>query len=249
MNQDFDINSSSNASKHPFFEVPRFGQVLVVICAGGFLVLCSIYVSQFGFSFSDSRDHWGQFGDFIGGVLNPIIATGALVGVWYSVGLQQRELKATREELLKSRLAVQKQLDENFLFSIINQIRVLEVNFELVAPEFTNEANRSGQSAIRELVSNIPPDRDDEYHWGFFIANHETNGSLNALGNAWQALIKTIDTRWPDQNEGDAYFELSLSLLTSGSFDLIMYWAMHTPGAGSAYLGQRYLGYIDRRGK
>lgn len=50
---------------------------------------------------SDSA-YWGQFGDFVGGFLNPLIAFSALYWLTRSVKLQKTELKETRKALEES---------------------------------------------------------------------------------------------------------------------------------------------------
>ena len=49
-----------------------------------------------------SAQTWGTFGDFIGGILNPIFALFAFYWLTYSVRLQIKELKDTRIELQKA---------------------------------------------------------------------------------------------------------------------------------------------------
>lgn len=56
---------------------------------------------------SESLEQWGTFGDFFGGILNPIFALFAFYWLTYSVRLQIKELKETREELSKAALAQQ----------------------------------------------------------------------------------------------------------------------------------------------
>ncbi|OTG92706.1 hypothetical protein B9T24_15175 [Acinetobacter sp. ANC 4654] len=51
---------------------------------------------------SPSAQSWGTFGDFIGGILNPIFALFAFYWLTYSVRLQIKELKDTRTELQKA---------------------------------------------------------------------------------------------------------------------------------------------------
>jgi hypothetical protein len=46
--------------------------------------------------------HWGQFGDFVGGILNPLIAFSALFWLTRSVKLQKTELQETRKALEES---------------------------------------------------------------------------------------------------------------------------------------------------
>jgi hypothetical protein len=62
---------------------------------------------------SQDPNDWGVFGDYIGGLLNPVVATFALILLWISVGIQRKELKATREAL-----------DEN----VIEQRNILKTN-------------------------------------------------------------------------------------------------------------------------
>jgi hypothetical protein len=61
------------------------------------LVLCAFaYFINFGlvmkYPVSPNQNDWGTFGDFLGGVLNPIYAFLAFIGVIYTVLLQKRQL-------------------------------------------------------------------------------------------------------------------------------------------------------------
>lgn len=42
---------------------------------------------------------WGAFGDYLGGTLNPIFAFASFIALLYTINLQSKELKASREEL------------------------------------------------------------------------------------------------------------------------------------------------------
>lgn len=55
--------------------------------------------------------HWGTFGDFIGGILNPTFALLAFYWLTYSVRLQIKELRETKEELRKAATAQQSTAD------------------------------------------------------------------------------------------------------------------------------------------
>jgi hypothetical protein len=48
---------------------------------------------------------WGLFGDYFGGMLNPVIALAALMALFSSIRIQQKELKDTREQLAESTVA------------------------------------------------------------------------------------------------------------------------------------------------
>ena len=50
-----------------------------------------------------TADAWGEFGDFVGGVMNPLVAACALYWLTMSVRLQKQELAAARAELQLTR--------------------------------------------------------------------------------------------------------------------------------------------------
>lgn len=75
----------------------RFVKYLIVI-----IVLSYIAFSSNELSLSTTLQTWGTFGDFFGGILNPIFALFAFYWLTYSVRLQIKELKETRQELEKA---------------------------------------------------------------------------------------------------------------------------------------------------
>jgi hypothetical protein len=84
------------------------------------------YVVNFGTTTSKDQDVWGQFGDFVGGLANPLIALFALLMLIRGIRLQREELAETRNELVESRAVadgqravMQRQLFESQFFSAI----------------------------------------------------------------------------------------------------------------------------------
>ncbi len=79
------------------------------------IVTLSSYLGWFYFlqeqSVSSDTQIWGAFGDFIGGILNPIIAFSAFYWLTVSVLVQKKELEETRKALTESS-AAQKALVE-----------------------------------------------------------------------------------------------------------------------------------------
>ncbi|MCG8092939.1 MAG: hypothetical protein JAZ17_04795 [Candidatus Thiodiazotropha endolucinida] len=57
---------------------------------------------------------WGAFGDFIGGILNPLIAYSAFYWLTVSVLVQKRELQETKQALVDSSKAQQEQAKSAF---------------------------------------------------------------------------------------------------------------------------------------
>lgn len=57
------------------------------------VVVVAMYVSTFGTSRSFEHETWGTFGDYFGGILNPVFAFCAFLGVLWSLDMQTKQLK------------------------------------------------------------------------------------------------------------------------------------------------------------
>lgn len=84
---------------------------------------------------------FGTWGDFVGGLLNPLLTFLTVIGLLFTIHLQQRELRLTRKELAKSsnaleaqNLTTKQQRFENTLFSMIEMLNQI-VNAMDVEPE------------------------------------------------------------------------------------------------------------------
>ena len=60
---------------------------------------------------SNDPSRWGQFGDYVGGALNPIFSFFALIALLLTIVLQSEELSASRQELKHSVQALQDSKD------------------------------------------------------------------------------------------------------------------------------------------
>lgn len=102
------------------------------------------YVANFGTAWSPSREAWGQFGDFFGGLLNPLFAMLAFFAVLYNVHLQAEQIAVAREEFHESARTTQAQIDalkeqrhREELLSVIGElVRAIESLYnEVVSPQ------------------------------------------------------------------------------------------------------------------
>lgn len=84
--------------------------VSTFLCFGAVLILgvFLFYVINFSGALSTSQEKWGQFGDYFGGVLNPILSFCALLGLLFTLQSQQRESDKAearhREQIFDTRL-------------------------------------------------------------------------------------------------------------------------------------------------
>ncbi|MBX3627989.1 MAG: hypothetical protein KF892_23470 [Rhizobacter sp.] len=86
------------------------------------LATYSLYFYKFGrgadwLTLSRDQELWGAFGDFVGGILNPIFSFLAFLGVALTIGLQSRQLSMVRsqsgiEELQRLAAGLSARVDE-----------------------------------------------------------------------------------------------------------------------------------------
>lgn len=72
---------------------------IFVIALLGFLLAVFIYTDYFGPAVSSEQEVWGQFGDFVGGTLNPFFSFLSLVLFVISLMHQRLELKEARAQM------------------------------------------------------------------------------------------------------------------------------------------------------
>lgn len=108
------------------------------------LALCSYllhkYVEIFDGPFSNDQDTWGQFGDLVGGLLNPSLSFYALIAALSALAYQMRESKKARENALY-------QIFESTFF------KLLEIHTKKL--ELIRYGSDEGPGAFSSMVSNF----------------------------------------------------------------------------------------------
>jgi len=109
--------------RHPFVVV-IFIIILIVI---GFYYVNFQYLPErnevwwpFFQYLSEKNEDWGTFGDYVGGILNPVIASFAFYLIAKTYELQKRELEATRSLLEVSTNAQKDQIKLAALTALLN---------------------------------------------------------------------------------------------------------------------------------
>lgn len=88
--------------------------ILVIFGAVLFFIVIGSYVFfRFGYSISDDNTDWGQFGDYIGGVLNPIFGFLTFLGLLLTIVLQAKELEDARNAAFNANKTANKTFSES----------------------------------------------------------------------------------------------------------------------------------------
>lgn len=117
------------------------------ILVGIITLALSAYILCFrGLPFGD-ESAWGQFGDYMGGVMNPLIAFGAFYWLATSVLLQKTELAETRKALVATQEAQQQHADTALLTA---RIQSINIRMTLVSNEL--KYHREKQEVLQRIL-------------------------------------------------------------------------------------------------
>ena len=108
----------------------------ILVFAGSVTLIVFVsYFMHFNNGFSPKQEEWGLFGDFIGGILNPILSFMALISLLLTVVLQSKQLELSRQELSATRIELERSAtaQEQTQKAQIKQARALEVSSRISA--------------------------------------------------------------------------------------------------------------------
>lgn len=148
------------ASEENFSEELLRRGIKAFVLAGVFALLTfAIYVVNFGSSLSSDRDDWGVFGDYLGGVLNPVIGLVTVFLVLINVRLQRQELKNSLVEMRNSNEALKEQNAsielqnfQNTFFNWLNSYNNIASNIEVTVD--SGHPTYKGYRALSHLYKN-----------------------------------------------------------------------------------------------
>ncbi|MCR8649122.1 hypothetical protein [Leptospira interrogans] len=103
--------------KNPYF-------LAITITLSCIFLPIGVYIYNFsdGKGFSKNQEIWGTFGDFYGGVLNPIFSCFAFLAVLWTLKSQKDEFEIVRREAKESRRESQIQGFESIFFSYLKNL-------------------------------------------------------------------------------------------------------------------------------
>jgi len=113
----------SNMKNTEKYKLPLLIKTIILTAFLIVLAVISVYIIQFGdFGNFGNQEKFGLFGDYIGGLTNPILTFLTVVLLIWSVQIQVKELNATREELEETRKVHSQQFSLNKEESIRKQL-------------------------------------------------------------------------------------------------------------------------------
>jgi hypothetical protein len=121
---------------------------------GAWLFLFRLYEENFGSALSGNQAVWGAFGEYIGGLLTPVLGTFTLVGVLYIAHLQRDMVAETRRAQRNQKRHYRRRNFERVFFRMLDAIdaRVLQTSITV----------RTGELQQPVTAAGIPPRYPDQ---------------------------------------------------------------------------------------
>ncbi|MBW3532980.1 putative phage abortive infection protein [Shewanella sp. NKUCC06_TVS] len=128
----------------------------IIISIAIIILICSLaplaYYFNFGhLSISDKPENWGVFGDYIGGILNPILSFSAFIGVLITVLLQKSQLQQTQSQLTMTKEELELTRAELKRSADAQAQQIESVNIQNFEATFFNLLNRF-ESQIAHII-------------------------------------------------------------------------------------------------
>jgi hypothetical protein len=188
------------------------------------LVVVIVFAVRFallGFTeLSDSVDEWGQFGDYVGGLMNPAVALLALLLVAHGVRVQMRTMEQMR-------------FDTQFtgLMAVLATVKQHTASQAMLA------------DAARYIVDALTPEPEKR------LTDKAVLSGLSRSSAAWEGILgvirslgSLIDSHVPEADR-DRYFEIIRGLVTND--EAIIYLSLLEVGSPSAAAHATLIGRLD----
>lgn len=173
--------------------------ILIPIVVTMAAIIAAAYISnffpQYGAQLSGDTAVWGQFGDYIGGTLNPILSFTSVVLLIRSLTLQNEANEALKNELKNSERTENFRTFSTLFFNMLESQRAIFSNFKVTDVSATSPLIISGTAAVIFIEQRIEELRDagaDDAKISEFLDDIDTDDQIFGILRAFYITVKTI---------------------------------------------------------
>lgn len=170
-----------------------------------FLVVVAYVVRFFGvlgYPLADKADVWGQFGDYLGGSLNPLLSFITILLLIKSMNLQKQENADLREEVNENRRTEKLRSFSVLFFNMIASQKALLDSFTVDAVS-TVQGIRPGVSSIIHVENEVERLRDDgasKAAVSDFLDGIDSDDKIYGILRAFYVTVKIVSEKLSDAN-------------------------------------------------
>ncbi|MDM3390904.1 hypothetical protein OGV29_19210 [Citrobacter sp. Cb013] len=198
------------------------------LCLAILLLTWGGYYLNFGLdgALSKQTEVWGQFGDYVGGVVNPILSFVTIYLLIHSLGLQRES-----NDNLINEIKRQEKLEEykKFEFRFFRLLESQESSFSRFKINIDQSADGTVQSlngatAVTFIVNNLSIfvkgkiEKDRVVEW---LNGIEDDGAYFSLARRFYLILKLIDENTSSEDEREEMYEALLNLTDIKNISMI----------------------------
>lgn len=162
------------------------------------LVVLGFYFHQFNDELSGNQEHWGQFGDFVGGLLNPTFGFLALLTLVATLGMQVKEFRDSVTELKNSANALNKQNEslerQNFEASFFHMLKLHNDIVDAIDLHQSNGKVIKGRDCFRNFSNRLATSLGKYQNYNDFLIKYDNFylGSEHEIGHYFRFLYQLV---------------------------------------------------------
>lgn len=163
---------------------------MVFIAIIAIILVLVMYFINFNGSLSNKQSDFGTFGDFTGGILNPIFGFLTFIAILYTIYIQTKELEYTREELEMTRGEFTNQTKA---FKTSNYLQIISRNYTRLNELESSLSYTRGGGQSKEIKNDYKNLIDDIQRDKRIYVPYESLEALVAHIKWMENYIKTIE--------------------------------------------------------
>ena len=183
------------------------------------------------FSLFDKDTNFGTWGDFFGGVLNPILTFLTFMGLLITIILQQTELKQSRKEFQGQKEALENQEFDNKFFQMVNLLTQIKNNLEFGINRGQKVFNLLKNEIIKDCASDIiidklnrtPMDSIDKFQNQFKVFNNRYDENFKYYFLNLYQILNYIDKNSSSKYTLKEYSNIIRAQLSKNELILLFY--------------------------
>lgn len=203
----------------------------VLLAAGIIVLVGAVYFVRFycllDYVLAEETEVWGQFGDFIGGVLNPLLSFISITLLLKSLSLQYQANSSLRADIEnKEKIEILRSF-ESLFFSLIS---AQKNSFDSLRLNFPPGVDFSGVKAVLELENILARMRlggSDLSEIVDFLDSVDENDQIFGLSRGFYIVVMTVNDRLCEDNgfsleDRRRYYKVLVNLTDFALLRLVM---------------------------
>ena len=217
---------------------------------GALLAIFIVIMAYFGYfylnlnsGFSDSPDAWSGFGDYFGGLLNPLLSFLALVLLIRSLEAQRNANDCLTNQIENSEHSEKLRKFENLFFGLISSQREIYKDLKINVKIHHKSQELSAEKALFVMDARIEFLRSQNALSMIkeYIDEIDSNDRIYSLIRAFSLTVRLISERLADQEKFSVkdrkeYFKTLINLTEFTHFRLVLIGLMYLECYPSEYL-------------